>query len=253
MPGSRWIPAAAAALLAWPVAGAAGLEGRLQWAGRVELAVPVSGVVRRVPVQPGQTVKRGAVLLELDLRGFRAAREAARARLAGREADLAEARRERERAEELYERTVLSDHELRLARIAHTQAKAAVAEARAALTRAELELEYATLRAPFDAVVLERRAAPGQVVSAALAPPVLLVVAEAGRRAVRVVVDRAVAATLRPRLGRGGFQVKTAAGRWPARLVALEPREEGGAAAVFVAETGDAGPWPGIPAEVILP
>ncbi len=37
MPGARWIPAAAAALLAWPAAGAAGLEGRLQWAGRVEL------------------------------------------------------------------------------------------------------------------------------------------------------------------------------------------------------------------------
>jgi len=243
-------------VLSVPAAAGQRLEGRLHWARVVELSVPVSGVVAEVPVRPGQRVARGGVLLRLDQRGFRAAREAARARLAGREADLEEARRERDRALELYERTVLSDHELQLARIAHTQAEAAAAEARAALVRAELELEYATLRAPFDAVVLERRAEPGQTVSAALAPPVLLVVAEAGRMALHVPVASDVAAALRSRLGDGGFRVRIQDREYPARLQALRPAAGGkgeGVVAVFVAETGDDRPWPGTPAEVILP
>ncbi|WJW76129.1 HlyD family efflux transporter periplasmic adaptor subunit [Thiohalobacter sp. IOR34] len=157
----------------------------LDWAGRLALGLPVSGVVERVAVRPGAGVAAGEELLRLEPEVFEARLAAARAVLREREDDRAEAARELERARELYERTVLSDHDLRLAEIGWRRAEAAWRKARAEQVAAAFELEHSRLRAPFDARVIAVRIQPGQpVVSRDRAEP-LLVLARRGRMLAR--------------------------------------------------------------------
>jgi len=184
--GGRWL---AALLLLWTGGtGAAEVAGEVEWVNRVALGTPVSGVVSEVPVHVGSRVAAGALLLRLDPRGFRAAVAEAQARVDGLAEARAEAEREQERAQELYDRTLLSDHDLQLAKIAFVQADAQYRAARAALEQRTLELEYSALRAPFDAMVLEQRAQVGQSVVSRLQSEPLVIVAEAKRMQLRILL-----------------------------------------------------------------
>ncbi|QKT02751.1 efflux RND transporter periplasmic adaptor subunit [Ectothiorhodospiraceae bacterium 2226] len=218
---------AALALLWGSVPLAAEQAATLHWAARVELGLPVSGTVRAVEVREGERVKRGQVLVRLDARGYEAAVARAKARMASQEEALAEAEREAERAEELYERTVLSDHELHVAKIAFARAKAEYAAAQAELVQSELNLEYSVLRAPFDAVVLRRMVEPGQAIASGLQVTPLLVLAQDGRMVARAQAGEEVVG----RLTRGAqVPVRVAGQRFDGQVrhVGLEPAEAGG-------------------------
>jgi RND family efflux transporter MFP subunit len=160
------------------LASALDLDGRLAWGQRLELGTLVSGVVSEVSVHPGQSVAAGSVLLKLDDRGFRAEVDRARAVLARSEALSDEAVREDERAQELYDRTMLSDHERQVVQIARVEAESALAEAKARLAQAQLDLERSRLKAPFAARVLAVNATPGQAVVSSLQSQPLLVLAD---------------------------------------------------------------------------
>jgi multidrug efflux system membrane fusion protein len=166
-------------------AGAADLEATLDWARRAELGTLVSGVVVAVPVAVGQRVDEGAELLRLDDRGFRAAVAEAEAAAAKFRVRLTEAQREDERAAELYDRTVLSDHERQLAAIALQEVRSDLQAAQARLVQARLDLERSHIRAPYPALVLRLDAAPGQVVVSELQSTPLVVIAEADRMRAR--------------------------------------------------------------------
>ncbi len=156
-------------------------EGSLQWLRRVELSTPVSGVVSRVLVEAGERVRAGQVLMRLDQRGLKAELGRVQAELERLTRTRDEAEREYDRAMELYDRTLLSEHELELAKIARATALAEFQSAQAAVTRAALELEYSEVRAPFDGVVLRRNVEPGQTIVTRLQTSPLLVLAETGR------------------------------------------------------------------------
>ena len=143
---------------------AADVSAVVSWAQKVELGTLVSGMVSEVHVRPGQTVARGDKLISLDNRGFNAQ---VNRRLAGYQhakAAFEEAKREDERAVELYDRTVLSDFERNQALIGLHAARATAEAARADLTEARLDLERSVVRAPFDGLVLSVGAAPGQTI-----------------------------------------------------------------------------------------
>jgi RND family efflux transporter MFP subunit len=141
----------------------------LLWAGMASaqtlvLSVPGSGRVAEVMVSPGQQVRAGTLLIRLDAR-------AANALLAQRQAERdalreeqAEAQRELDRAEELFERTVLSVTDLQLARSAFAKVDAQYRAAEAAALRAEAELEDLRINAPADGIVKSVLVARGQVV-----------------------------------------------------------------------------------------
>lgn len=187
--GSRLVGLLAGMLLIMADAVAAQqFDGTLHWARRVALSTPVSGVVERIPVQVGQRVQEGEGLLYLDQRGLKAEVNKAQAETARLKRVLDEARRELERAQELYDRTLLSDHDLELARIEQATAEARYAAARAALVDAKLALEYSVIRAPFPAVVLSIEAEKGQTVVSELEARPLVTVAESGRMAARISV-----------------------------------------------------------------
>lgn len=165
------------------------LEAKLDWARQVELGTPVKGVVERVTVKTGQQVKQGEILLQLDSRGFKYRVDGLRAELEHLKAELDEAGREQDRALELYDRTVLSDHELQVAKNQYIAARAKFNKGKAELAQAELDLEYSAVRAPFDAVIIARQVEIGQIVVPDLKPATLFVVADARNMYAKARVD----------------------------------------------------------------
>lgn len=180
-----------AVLLMVPTAYAAEYEGRLEWSRQVPLGTLASGVVEQVTVQAGDRVRRGQLLARLDQRALVADARRAEAQVAYLRSAFDESARELERTRELYERTLLADHDLQLAQIAHAKAEAGLRAAEAELAQAQLLLDYSAVRAPFDGVVLSREAEPGQVVVTRLASVTLLTVAATGEMVARIEVPAA--------------------------------------------------------------
>ena len=152
-----------------------GSAGPLWAAERVELTTRVSGVVEEVLVKSGQRVKKGAVLLRLDKTVLQAQLDEATAEQARAEADEGDARRELERAEELFNRTVSSTSEVEAATLRHARAKATLSGANARRVIAQKNLADAELKAPFNGVVKSVPGGPGTVVTADCQPKTLVI------------------------------------------------------------------------------
>jgi RND family efflux transporter MFP subunit len=212
-------PQPATALAPTPVRLAAVTEGPatppLEFTGVVaardelRLSFKVGGVVQRLTVREGDSVRKGQVLAELDPTEIGAQVEQAR--------QLAEkAQRDRQRGEALYADQVIPLEQLQNLR---TQAEVAASQLRAA----RFNRQYATITAPADGVVLRRTmqerelAAPGQVV-------LLLGRADSGFVVRFAVADRDVV-----RLKRGAsLEVRLDA--WPEEEFRAEVRQIAGAA-----------------------
>jgi multidrug efflux system membrane fusion protein len=122
--------------------------GTVQASHTVTVRPRVSGSLDRVLFTEGQMVQAGEVLAEIDPRPYRAVLEQARAKKAQTEAQLANARRDLERirtlvATDAETRRIFDQQEANVAQFA------AVAQAdQAALEAAQLDLDFATVRAP---------------------------------------------------------------------------------------------------------
>ncbi|MEJ2344341.1 MAG: efflux RND transporter periplasmic adaptor subunit [Gammaproteobacteria bacterium] len=172
-----------------PAGWAAEVKGALQWADPVELSTLVSGTVDKVLVGAGSRVAKGQVLLRLDDRRFKADLAEAKANAVKAKDELDEAEKEVQRGQELFDRTVLSIHELQLVKIERARAEAGYRAAQAALQQARLNMQYSVVTAPYQAVVVRRLAQPGQTVVTHLRAVPLLVVARADRMVARAAVE----------------------------------------------------------------
>lgn len=157
----------------------------LSWSKRVELSTPTSGVVQKVFAQPGSVAAKGEVLIQLDPRIFKADLKYAEAKVANSSEHFQEAKRELERQADMYDRTMLSDHDLQLAKNNLTLARSQYRQAQSSLAKAKVNLEYSAIRSPFNAVVIKAPAVKGLVVASVMNPPILVVVAEAHRMLAR--------------------------------------------------------------------
>jgi RND family efflux transporter MFP subunit len=141
-----------------------GLSALPAWsAGRIELTTRVPGVVEEVRATVGQRVKKGDVLVKLNTVLYEARVKEAQAEVERSRADEEDAKKDLDRAEELYKRTVTSTTELDAARLKYARARAGLMAADAHLTIARKNLTDAVLKAPLDGVVAERLAEPGMV------------------------------------------------------------------------------------------
>lgn len=167
---------------------AAGFKATIQWARKVELSTPVSGVIETVTVTPGSFVRKGQVMLALDPIPFKSELERARALRIRAEVSRDEASRDYDQAKKLYSDTVLSTVDLQNAENKYKRAAAKLSAAAADVSLAEYRLARSVIKAPFDGWVLRRNAEPGETVASRLAPPTLIVLAEAGRYIARAPV-----------------------------------------------------------------
>jgi HlyD family secretion protein len=182
--------------------------GRIEPITKVEIKSKANGIIKELKVQVSDRVVSGHVLAELDRDNLAARLRESKAALSGADAnlkaamaelaknkveaegpDVAFARRNVDRAEQLSRDKLISQQNMDDARnaleqavnrqaIARSQlgvtearvvqARAAVAQAQAAVDRSEEELTNATIRSPIDGVVLSRDIEVGSPVSSIL-------------------------------------------------------------------------------------
>jgi RND family efflux transporter MFP subunit len=138
--------------------------GHVEAVQAVDLRARVEGFLEAVRFKEGDRVSAGEVLYEIEPAAFRARVQAARAGVAAAEAELkrAEARLKRLHAA-LPESVPATDMDNAMA--AEQTAQANLSEAEAARTLAELDLSYATIKAPISGRIGRTRYTRGNLVN----------------------------------------------------------------------------------------
>ena len=103
---------------------AAEIDTTITWRQKTVLSTPVSGIIQSINVSPGAVVNKGDVLLQLDDRAIKQHLEEAKAQVERMQLLEEEAERELERTNELYDQTLIADHEKQMAIIARAEAAA---------------------------------------------------------------------------------------------------------------------------------
>lgn len=139
-----------AQVLSRPVAQWDDFTGRVAAVETVELRPRVSGYVERVAFAEGDEVKKGDLLFVIDQRPYRAALARAQAQLARARSESQLARSQDARAEELLAASAISREDFEARRAASAQGDAEVRAAEAAVTAAQLDLQFTEVRSPID-------------------------------------------------------------------------------------------------------
>jgi HlyD family secretion protein len=139
--------------------------GTVEPEGEVEVRPRIAGIVDRIRVEEGDLVDPGQVLIEVERELIEARVREARALLEVAEVEHRFARIQLARARELQRKGASSDSQLDDAEARFESAVASRSRAQAGLTTLEVELRYATVRAPQAGKVLDVAVELGAAVS----------------------------------------------------------------------------------------
>ena len=145
--------------------------GRLQAVRTAEVRARVEGILERRSYSEGSEVKAGAVLFRIDSRTLAANVAAAQATLARGQAQKLVAGQNLDRMQALVASNAISKQEFDQAMAAKAQANADVAAAQAALSKAEIDLGYATVTAPISGRIGRALVTEGALVGKGEATP----------------------------------------------------------------------------------
>ena len=119
----------------------------------IQILPQVSGQLRQLCVTEGQLVRKGQTLFIIDQVPYQAALNTAKANLEAAKAAEATAQLSLESTRNLHAQQIVSNFDLQTATNAYAQAKAAVAQATAAVVNAQNSLSYTVVTSPADGVV----------------------------------------------------------------------------------------------------
>ncbi|MDH0030294.1 MULTISPECIES: AdeA/AdeI family multidrug efflux RND transporter periplasmic adaptor subunit [unclassified Acinetobacter] len=126
------------------------LPARVQAFRTAEIRPQVGGIIEKVLFTQGSEVKAGQALYKINAETFQADVNSNKASLTKAEAEVARLKVQLERYEQLLPSNAISKQEVSDAQAAYRQALADVAQMKALLTRQNLNLQYATVRAPIS-------------------------------------------------------------------------------------------------------
>lgn len=158
----------------------------------IQVGSQVSGMIESLHADFNSKVRANQVVARIDPFPYRARRDQAAANLANAKAafgkakiDLAQRRRELDRARALIGQQFISQNEVDVALTAAEGAaaqlkvtEAAVKQAEATLEAADLDLKFTVIHSPVDGVVISRLVEVGQRISASFTIPTLFLIAE---------------------------------------------------------------------------
>ncbi len=159
------LPVTVAAPLAKRVTQWDEFSGRFEPVESVEVRPRVTGFIDSVHFKDGQMVKAGDLLFTIDKRPFQIAVESAQAEIARTTAQVDLADNEVERAAPLAKTRVLTEREFDKRKADLSVARAGLLSSQAVLKTAELNLEWAEVRAPIAGRISNRKVDVGNVVS----------------------------------------------------------------------------------------
>ena len=142
------------------------LPGTLEAAQQVAIVAQVGGTVLRQHVQEGDAVRAGQTLFSLDARPAQARIAQSQATLTGARAETVEAEKKLARLQPLMQSGYISRQEFDDAFVAAEAARARAGTAGAELQAAQLDAQYAQIRAPIAGRVGRIMVRPGSLVQA---------------------------------------------------------------------------------------
>ena len=142
-------------------------SGELEPVYNVEVKSKASGEILQLYVDSGDEVEPGTLLARVDPRDVENAHDQANADLEVAEARLSIAQAQLGRSQELLDSEVITAQEYEQRELEHANARAALVRAQTNLELAELRLTDVTIRAPVSGTILERRVENGQVIQSA--------------------------------------------------------------------------------------
>ena len=137
--------------------------GTVQSSVTVQISARIVAHLQEIPVHSGTFVKKGELLLRLDDGDIRARMKQAQSQLTAAEATRDEAQKDMLRYQDLVKSNIEPRQRLEQAESRAKNAAAAVETARQQLAEANETLGYTEIKAPFDAVVVEKFAQQGDL------------------------------------------------------------------------------------------
>ena len=142
-------------------------SARMKGQNDVTITPQVSGQLMKIAVSEGQQVKKGQTLFVIDSRNAQLELEAAQANLQAALAQENSAKLEYESNKNLFDKKIVSSYMLNNSENSYKQAQASVAQARAAVNRAKVNLGFCTITASVSGVIGEIPVRAGDQVSPA--------------------------------------------------------------------------------------
>jgi HlyD family secretion protein len=152
-------------------------SGTLQAVTTVQVGTQVSGIIKNIFVDFNSEVREGQVIAVLDTTLLAQAVEDARAALRRSEIQVNQTKREYDRTKLLFEQKVMAQADYDLALTSFETAETNLISARSTLSRAKINLRYATIIAPISGVVVSRAVDVGQTVAASFSTPTMFTIA----------------------------------------------------------------------------
>jgi len=152
-------------------------SGTLQAVTTVQVGTQVSGIIKKIYVDFNSVVREGQVIAVLDTTLLAQAVEDARASLKKSEIQVNQTKRDFDRTKVLFEQKVMAQADYDLSLTTYETAVANAISAQSALSRAKINLRYATIIAPISGVVVSRAVDVGQTVAASFSTPTMFTIA----------------------------------------------------------------------------
>ncbi len=156
----------------------------------VDVGTQVSGLIAKLYADFNSVVKEGQVIAQIDPTFLQQAVKDAEASLERARAQYADAQRNGARTKALFDKGLESQANFDASQTTLETSSAAMKQAQASLDRAKINLAYATIYAPINGVVIDRKVNVGQTVAASFSSPTLYTIAnDLSKMQVQTTVD----------------------------------------------------------------
>jgi HlyD family secretion protein len=140
-------------------------SGTIEPIEQVDVKSKASGEIIELPIQEGDQVVKGNLIVRLDREIAQNDYDQAQADYAVAEVTVRQRDRELKRLQALFDRKLSSESELDNARLAYDQANALMVRAKSVLSTSRQRLDETEIHAPIDGVILSRPVEVGQIIS----------------------------------------------------------------------------------------
>ena len=148
-------------------------SGRLEAVDSVEIKPQVNGTITKILFQEGSSVTKGDPLFIIDPRPYEAELSSAEAALSSALSQASLAKAELDRGKDLIKKELISDSNFDNLKNNHQVTIAQVKAARARLTIAKLNVEYANIIAPVSGIISRAEITEGNLVESGSTAPTL--------------------------------------------------------------------------------
>jgi HlyD family secretion protein len=150
--------------------------GTIEAIKTVNVGTQVSGILQHVYVDFNDNVKQGQLLARLDETSLRAQVDQSQSAVNQAQAQLTYQEATYNRLKVLRDKDLIAQGDFDQAVFNYENSKGSLSNAKSALARAQVNLDYATITSPIDGVVLNRAVEEGQTVAASFNTPTLFTI-----------------------------------------------------------------------------